>query len=116
MRKMIERLEASKRKLSGESLNSCSLQELQEIEEQLRKSVKNVQERKNQMFKEKMEKLKEKEKAQTEENARLSVKFAPMTKQARQNLSVNPASTSEINISSLDVETDLFIGLPERRT
>ncbi|XP_054779604.1 MADS-box protein SOC1-like isoform X2 [Prosopis cineraria] len=74
MKKMIDGLEASKRKLSGENLNSCSLQELQELEEQLRKSVKKVQERKNQVFKEKMEKLKEKGKAQTDENARLSVK------------------------------------------
>ncbi|XP_028801171.1 MADS-box protein SOC1-like [Neltuma alba] len=91
MKKKIELLEASKRKLIGEGLNTCSLQELEEIEQQVRKSVRNVRARKNHIFKEKMEKLQEKEKLLTAENARLSEKCGMQA----------------------HVETDLVIGLPE---
>ncbi|KAI9113045.1 hypothetical protein K1719_015977 [Acacia pycnantha] len=104
MKKKIELLEVSKRKLTGEGLNTYSLQELEEIEQEVLKSVRNVRARKNQIFKEQMEKLEEKEKALTEEYARLSEKCGMEANQGRQNQSEN--------ISYSDVETRLFIGLP----
>ncbi|XP_027339465.1 MADS-box protein SOC1-like isoform X5 [Abrus precatorius] len=59
--KKIELLEASKRKLLGEGLGSCSLEELQQIEEQLERSVSSVRARKNQVYKDQIEQLKEKD-------------------------------------------------------
>ncbi|KAL8114262.1 hypothetical protein AgCh_021204 [Apium graveolens] len=58
--KKIELLEVSKRKLLGEGLGSCSISELQQIEQQLEKSVCTVRARKMQTFKEQIEQLKEK--------------------------------------------------------
>ncbi|XVF73329.1 hypothetical protein PTKIN_Ptkin12aG0192800 [Pterospermum kingtungense] len=60
MVKKIEFLEASKRKLLGEGLDSCTLQELQQIEQQLERSVSSIKARKAQVFKELIEQLKEK--------------------------------------------------------
>uniref|UniRef100_A0A803NXQ7 Uncharacterized protein n=1 Tax=Cannabis sativa TaxID=3483 RepID=A0A803NXQ7_CANSA len=101
MMKKIELLEISKRKFLGEGLGSCSLEELQQVEQQLEKSVTKIRARKNQVFKDQIEILKEKEKALTSENARLSEKIEDLN-----NTESNPSS---------DVETELFIGLPETR-
>ncbi|KAK4269677.1 hypothetical protein QN277_022804 [Acacia crassicarpa] len=105
MKKKIEFLEASKRKFTGEGLNTYSQQELEEIEREVLKSVRNVRARKNQIIKEQMEKLEEKEKTLTEEYAWLSEKCGVEANQRRQNQSEN--------ISYSDVDTGLFIGLPE---
>ncbi|RVW41170.1 MADS-box protein SOC1 [Vitis vinifera] len=74
MAKKIELLEISKRKLLGEGLGSCSIEELQQIEQQLERSVSSIRARKNQVFKEQIEQLKEKEKALAAENAMLCEK------------------------------------------
>ncbi|RID43843.1 hypothetical protein BRARA_I00679 [Brassica rapa] len=62
------------RKLLGQELSSCSLQELQEIDSQLQRSLGEVRARKAQMFKEQLEKLKAKEKQLLEENVQLHQK------------------------------------------
>ncbi|KAK4269675.1 hypothetical protein QN277_022802 [Acacia crassicarpa] len=95
---------SSSRKLIGEGLNTYSQQELEEIEQEVLKSVRNVRARKNQIVKEQMEKLEEKEKSLTEEYARLYEKCGVEANQGRQNQSEN--------ISYSDMETGLFIGLP----
>ncbi|KAJ1413700.1 hypothetical protein SESBI_19523 [Sesbania bispinosa] len=117
MMKKIDLLEASKRKLLGEGLESCSIDELQQIEQQLEKSIINVRARKTQVFMEQIEQLKEKEKALVAENSRLSEKCGicsqpAATKDQREN---QPQPYAESSPSS-DVETELFIGLPEART
>ncbi|ANM68467.1 AGAMOUS-like 42 [Arabidopsis thaliana] len=56
----IELLEFHKRKLLGQGIASCSLEELQEIDSQLQRSLGKVRERKAQLFKEQLEKLKAK--------------------------------------------------------
>nr|NP_001315886.1 MADS-box protein SOC1 [Malus domestica]ADG27451.1 suppressor of overexpression of constans 1-like c protein [Malus domestica] len=114
MMKQLELLEVSKRKLLGEGLGSCTLAELQEIEHQLEKSVNNVRARKSQVFKEQIEQLREKEKLLKAETARLVEKcgsFQPRKTldERRQNTTYTDSSTSS------DVETELFIGLPESR-
>ncbi|XP_061339629.1 MADS-box protein SOC1-like [Gastrolobium bilobum] len=107
--KKIELLEASKRKLLGEGLGSCSMEELQQIEKQLEKSVSNIRQRKTQVYKEQIEHLKEKEKSLLAENARLSeqhdIQPEPATKDQRENQPYEESSPSS------DVETELFIGL-----
>ncbi|KAI8546409.1 hypothetical protein RHMOL_Rhmol07G0115100 [Rhododendron molle] len=59
MSKKIEFLEVSKRKLMGDCVESCSIEELYQIEEQLQTSLSNIRARKNQVFKEKIQQLKE---------------------------------------------------------
>ncbi|XP_048322092.2 MADS-box protein SOC1 isoform X2 [Ziziphus jujuba] len=99
MMKKIELLEVSKRKLLGEGLGACSIEELQQIEQQLERSVSSIRARKTQVFKEQIEQLKEKCGAQS---------VQPLNGQ-RENLGYPESCLSS------DVETDLFIGPPERR-
>ncbi|XP_027334800.1 MADS-box protein SOC1 [Abrus precatorius] len=114
MMKKIDLLEASKRKLMGEGLGSCSIDELQRMEQQLERSLSNVRARKTQFFREQVEQLKEKEKALVDENARLSEKCGMQSQPATRGEN-QPQSYTESSPSS-DVETELFIGLPDTRT
>ncbi|KAG7570591.1 Transcription factor MADS-box superfamily [Arabidopsis thaliana x Arabidopsis arenosa] len=113
MMKKIEQLEASKRKLLGEGIGTCSIEELQQIEHQLEKSVKCIRARKTQVFKEQIEQLKQKEKALAAENEKLSEKWGSHEIEVWSNK--NPESTGrgdEESSPSSEVETQLFIGLP----
>ncbi|MED6123645.1 MADS-box protein soc1, variant 2 [Stylosanthes scabra] len=124
--KKIEILEAAKRKFLGEGVGSCSLEELQQIEQQLEKSVITVRARKSQVFKEQIEQLKEKEKALVAENAILSNKCGMVRNLAtsktnnkdkdHQRENHQAQHYPESSSPSSDVETELFIGLPETRT
>ncbi|KAH0854846.1 hypothetical protein HID58_037113 [Brassica napus] len=67
----IELLEFHKRKLLGQELSSCSLQELQEIDSQLQRSLGEVRARKAQMFQGAVGEAKSKEKQLLEENVQL---------------------------------------------
>ncbi|KAF8412342.1 hypothetical protein HHK36_000304 [Tetracentron sinense] len=114
MTKKIEILEVSKRKLLGEGLESCSIDELQETEDQLEQSLSNIRARKNQLFMEQIEQLKEKERTLTEEYAMLREKCGVQPRQAlTHEKGVVPYSR---NSTFSDVETELFIGQPERAT
>ncbi|KAL1548709.1 MADS-box protein soc1, variant 3 [Salvia divinorum] len=115
MMKKIEQLETSKRKLLGEGLGSCTIEELQQLEQQLERSVTTIRERKMQVYKQQIERLKEKEKALCAENAMLCDKFGLQTwGRAGSNEERAVAPSAEISEVS-DVETELFIGLPETR-
>ncbi|KAE8715250.1 MADS-box transcription factor 50 [Hibiscus syriacus] len=121
--KKIEDLEISRRKLLGEGLGSCTLQELQQIEQQLEKSVSIIRAKKTQVFIQQIEQLKEKssiilaktqEKALTAENEKLCEKCGTKpwkgSNEQEENVPYDESSPSP------DVETELFIGLPEGRT
>nr|XP_048320562.1 agamous-like MADS-box protein AGL14 isoform X3 [Ziziphus jujuba var. spinosa] len=97
MAKRIEFLEASKRKLMGDGLDSCPIDELQQIENQLERSLGKIRARKNQLLREQIEQLKEKCGMQ---------QLLPSTKNRKE-----AAGNREIE----EVETDLFIGPPETR-
>ncbi|KDO85931.1 hypothetical protein CISIN_1g027691mg [Citrus sinensis] len=99
MVKKIELLEVSKRKLLGEGLASCTLEELQQIERQLEKSVSNIRARKNQVFNEQIAQLKEK----------CGMENWQGSKEQPENL------TNDDGASTSDVETELFIGPPPER-
>lgn len=113
MTKKIEVLEASKRNLLGEGLASCSFEELQDIEQQLERSVSKIRARKTQVFKEQIEQLRDKEKTLQAENTRLTQKCGLQPRQGlneqRENFPYEESSPSS------DVETELFIGPPEMR-
>ncbi|KAK1296684.1 MADS-box protein SOC1 [Acorus calamus] len=113
MMKRIELLEASKRKLLGESISSCSATELHEIEDQLELSLSTIRERKMNLFREQIEKLQEKERILSAENALLCKKAQQLQEQQLHQ------ERREIDLRELpfeqqtDVETELFIGRPE---
>ncbi|CAN4125747.1 unnamed protein product [Withania somnifera] len=114
--KKIELLESSKRKLLGDGLESCSLEELQQIEKQLEKSVVTIRARKMQVYREQMERSKEKEKALRAENVILRKKFEGLEERRK------PSGEKEGEViicieggggsDKSDVETELFIGPP----
>ncbi|KAG4173792.1 hypothetical protein ERO13_A11G083700v2 [Gossypium hirsutum] len=114
MLKKIELLEVSRRKLLGENLGSCTLEELQQIEQQLERSVTRVRARKAKVFKDQIEKLKEKEEVLAAENAKLCEKYGLLPGKGSKEVNENEEANDESNPSS-DVETELFIGLPEGR-
>ncbi|KAJ8565399.1 hypothetical protein K7X08_007975 [Anisodus acutangulus] len=113
--KKIELLETSKRKLLGEGLQSCSLQELQQIEKQLERSVSTIRARKIQVFKEQVERLKEKEKILAAENAILREKFGGLQQTQTPSAEKGGEARSTDDSEKSDVETELFIGPPECR-
>lgn len=103
--KKIEHLELSKRKLLGNELDTCAIDELQQIEEQIERSLSKIRARKNQLFREQIEKLREQERYLLEENRHLRDKC-------------RIEQDNELITESLqggEVETELFIGRPERR-
>ncbi|KAL6569440.1 MADS-box protein soc1-like [Orobanche minor] len=114
MMKKIEQLETSKRKLLGEGLGTCTIEELQQLERQLERSVNIIRARKMHVYKQQIEHLKEKGRALAAENAMLCEKFGVETQRKRPNKDKAIGTSTEISEVS-DVETDLFIGLPETR-
>ncbi|KAL9265667.1 MADS-box protein AGL42-like protein [Drosera capensis] len=92
----IEALAATQRKLLGQELNSCSLKELHEIENQLEQSLRSIRARKEQLYREEIAQLKAK-----------SITNPPL-RLAQQG---EPSSTSQSTQSST-VDTEQFIGLP----
>ncbi|KAL3619344.1 MADS-box protein [Castilleja foliolosa] len=102
----IELLNDSKRKLLGESSESCSVDELEEIETQLEQSLSNIRDRKKLLYKEQIDQLKERENILLNENAELRKKYEMSPLQ----LSINDRT------KAMEVETGLFIGQPENRT
>ncbi|KAL5567774.1 hypothetical protein UlMin_024349 [Ulmus minor] len=114
MAEKIELLELSKRKLLGHDLSSCSYDELQDLQTQLERSLRCIRARKDQLFKEQIQQLKEKERLLLEEREKLSQKNVGRRGSlvAAEKEVVNYCSQSS---QSLEVETELFIGLPEIR-
>ncbi|KAK1559316.1 hypothetical protein Q3G72_013206 [Acer saccharum] len=123
MVKKIELLEVAKRRLLGEDLESCTIEELQQIEQQLERSVSSVRARKTQVFKEQIQQLKEMEKTLVAENIRLSEKCDAQPWQGlkekeklQQDNSPNNEDPDDHDSSpTSDVETELFIGPPPAR-
>ncbi|XP_042459482.1 MADS-box protein SOC1-like [Zingiber officinale] len=115
MSKKIEHLEAQKRKLLGENLGSCSIDELNELEAQLEKSLSRVKGKKRTMLEEQIVQLKENEKTLLNENASLreQCKSEPLLKRAPTQENGAYCHTREEH--SEDVETMLMIGWPSSR-
>ncbi|OAY82630.1 MADS-box transcription factor 50, partial [Ananas comosus] len=71
MSKKIESLEASKKKLLGENLDSCCVEELHELESTIEKSLHRIRGRKIKFLEEQIAQLKEKEKMLQKKNEAL---------------------------------------------
>lgn len=113
--KKIEDLEVSKRKLLGVGLEPCSIDELKQLENQLERSLTRIKSRKNQLFRERIQKLKGEEKILLEENTRLREKVLQCGMQPHEPSSTkkNPQQLEDRRV--MEVETELFIGPPETR-
>nr|ABF51526.1 MADS box transcription factor [Populus tomentosa] len=109
--KKIDILEVSKRKLLGDGLEQCSIDDLQQLENQLERSLTRIRARKNQLFREQIEKLKGEEKILMEENTKLREKCG------MQPLDLQATKTPQIlqDRQIIEVETELFIGPPDSR-
>ncbi|KAL1319250.1 hypothetical protein AAHE18_15G265700 [Arachis hypogaea] len=115
--KKIELLELSQRKLMGQGLSSCSFDELVGIENQLVSSLQNIRLKKAQLYREHIEQLQNKEKDLLLENAKLT-EMCVQRKKSEERWDKQRDTTlspSPSNQSSVLVETELFIGLPEWR-
>nr|XP_023892654.1 MADS-box protein AGL42-like [Quercus suber] len=110
MSEKIELIQISQRKLLGYGLSSCTLDELQEIDSQLERSLRSIRARKAELFMEQIEHLKAKERLLKEENERLCHQMSAPEKEV-----VTRGSQNSQVSSVIDVETELFIGLPEMR-
>nr|QQM18108.1 SOC1 [Davidia involucrata] len=110
MAKKIELIEDSNRKLLGDGLESCSVDNLQQIEDQLNRGLSKIRARKHQLYREKIEQLKEEGRILEEENGKLREKCELQSP----NLSIMQQEVPQKQI--LEVETELFIGPPETRT
>ncbi|KAK7343651.1 hypothetical protein VNO77_12560 [Canavalia gladiata] len=121
MAKKIENLELSKRKLLGENLSCCSYDELQGIENQLQRSLNSVRLRKGEIYMEQIEQLQSQASRLHNENVELRAMWVEKTCQqqwVRHTLAEAEAEAVPhcSNSQSLDVETELFIGLPNQRS
>nr|AIZ95400.1 MADS4 [Apostasia odorata] len=119
--KKTELLEISKRKLMGEDLESCSVEELRKLEDQLEQSLSKIRRRKNSLFSEQVEELKEREKILLEENSLLQKQYSRLLSSAsckepllRLSAEKEAVIPQEENEHSKEVETELYIGWPER--
>ncbi|KAL0927160.1 hypothetical protein M5K25_001323 [Dendrobium thyrsiflorum] len=116
MARKIELLDVSKRKLMGESLESCSAEELNELESQLEQSLSRIKTRKNHVLKEQITQLKDKERELQEENDLLKKQASRLASSLKPKLPINapqeivPQGDSHYK----DVETELYIGWPGR--
>ncbi|KAK8520893.1 hypothetical protein V6N13_077025 [Hibiscus sabdariffa] len=110
MAKKIEFLEDSKRKMLGHGLEPCSVDDLQQLENQLERSLCRIRARKSQVFLEQIEKLKEEERRLGEENANLREKCGMRPRE-----SLSTSLSDELQTQNMEVETELCIGPPERR-
>ncbi|KAJ9539415.1 hypothetical protein OSB04_032148 [Centaurea solstitialis] len=113
MAKKVEVLEVAKRKLLGEGLGTSSIEELVQIEQQLERSARIIRARKMQVYNEQIQQLQAKEKTLAAENAMLTEKCVVRMDQGTEEIREDVRIIE--NGENSDVETELFIGPPERR-
>ncbi|CAN8246424.1 unnamed protein product [Cochlearia groenlandica] len=122
LERKIEQLNISTRKMLGEGLDTSSIEELHQLENQLDRSLTKIRAKKYQLLRQEIDKLKEKEKNLTAENIMLMEEC-----KGRGIIGIRASSSSttseeeeeeEVNVDDNDMEevvTDLFIGPPETR-
>ncbi|AQL06236.1 MADS-box transcription factor 56 [Zea mays] len=103
----------------GENLEECSIEELHNLEVKLAKSLHVIRGKKTQLLEQQISKLKEKERTLLQDNKELRDK--------QRNLQSPPEAPPDLNrcvppwprslpapSNDMDVETELYIGLPGR--
>ncbi|XP_066388895.1 MADS-box transcription factor 56-like isoform X2 [Miscanthus floridulus] len=116
----LEALEKTKRKFLGENLEECSIEELHNLEVKLAKSLHVIRGKRTQLLEQQIAKLKEKERTLLKDNKELRDKrnlqppleAPPVLNRCLPPWPLNlPAPPSN---DDMDVETELYIGLPGR--
>ncbi|XP_073303728.1 agamous-like MADS-box protein AGL19 isoform X1 [Primulina huaijiensis] len=105
--KKLDHLEDAKRKLLGENIDSCSINELVHVEEQLEKSLSKIRARKNALFQEQIHQLKQQEAKHMKVNTDLKEKC--------EMLAMSSVPISQPLSPDMEVETGLFIGPPKTK-
>ncbi|KAI0493662.1 hypothetical protein KFK09_023783 [Dendrobium nobile] len=107
---------SSSRKLMGENLESCSAEELHELESQIEQSISKVRGRKNHLLEEQVVQLKERERVLLEENALLQKQEGHTTsllwKEPLLCLNASKEVAPQCDNKDMDVETELYVGWP----
>ncbi|CAH1424339.1 unnamed protein product [Lactuca virosa] len=116
MAKQIELLEVAKRKILGEGIGSTTMEELLHIEQQLERSARIIRARKMQVYNEQVEQLQAKEKKLATENAILNEKCRLQSIETKERESIFLLLEDGHEDKTSDVETELFIGQPKRKT
>ncbi|KAJ0264816.1 Agamous-like MADS-box protein AGL19 [Hirschfeldia incana] len=111
----IEQLETSKRKFLGEGLDASSIEELQQLENQLERSLTKIRAKKYQLLREELDKLKEKERGLTAENKMLMQKYEMGRGIIPRTSSTTTSEDLDTDESEMEVVTDLLIGPPQIR-
>ncbi|KAL5232124.1 hypothetical protein ABZP36_030900 [Zizania latifolia] len=124
--KQLEALDESRRKILGENLEGCSVEELRGLEIKLEKSLHNIRRKKTELLEKQISKLKENERNLLKDNEDLHEKVQHRNVEAAMAAANNmapawlprdmPAPSS--SNADIDMETELYIGLPgtERST
>lgn len=100
MEDKIRTLESTERKISGESLETCSMKELNELEMQVERGLRHIRARKTEIFMAQIEQLKGKERVLSEENDFLRKKVSTMN------------AIGFGSVPHVEVETQLVISPP----
>nr|BAD93167.1 MADS-box transcription factor GbMADS3 [Ginkgo biloba] len=111
MGQRIEILEATQRQMLGECLASCSMKELNHLENQVERGLNHIRARKTEILMEQIEQLKRKERFLTEENAILRQKCI-QPHYADASISTTP-TIGYGSIQHPEVETQLLMRPPE---
>ncbi|XP_020093965.1 MADS-box transcription factor 50-like isoform X2 [Ananas comosus] len=114
MSKKLESLEASKKKLLGENLDSCCVEELHELESTIEKSLHRIRGRKIKFLEEQIAQLKEKEKMLQKKNEALREQCMFQNQVPLATLR-DVAPHRDAANHPMDVETELCIGWPRTR-
>ncbi|KAJ3706887.1 hypothetical protein LUZ61_010592 [Rhynchospora tenuis] len=114
LQKKIEFLEASKKKLLAENLDSCSIEELHQTEAKLEQSLQKIRGKKNQKIEDQIAKLREKQAALLGENGVLRQKVEEQIRE--QTVPVTEGTPSHEEAQKIEVETELHIGWPPVRS
>ncbi|RLN16345.1 MADS-box transcription factor 56-like [Panicum miliaceum] len=115
----LEALEKSKRKFLGENLEDCSVEELHSLEVKLEKSLHVIRGKKTQLLEQQIANLKEKERTLLKKNKELREKQCDVqpplvAPDVTRCLPPWPRNLPAPCNDDVDVETELYIGLPGR--
>ncbi|WOL18263.1 MADS-box protein AGL42-like isoform X1 [Canna indica] len=109
--KKLELLESLKRKLLGEGLESCSLEELRDLEGQMEQSLHKIKGRKQSMLENQVVQLKDKVRVLLEENVKLHQE-CQVEPQLQLITTRDAHPMNHVAQQNMEVETELIIGRP----
>nr|AQN67667.1 fruitfull [Passiflora edulis] len=111
----MEILQKNQRHFMGEDLESLSLKELQNLEQQLDSAIKHVRSRKNQLMFESISELQKKDKSLQEQNNNLAKKIKEKEKEKAMARQENPALDASTLLLEQRLQPSNSISIPDAR-